>query len=53
MKQTLKEQTKKWGPKIAFFAVFGFTGIAAVGIYKGIQKVRDMEFDWDDISKDY
>jgi hypothetical protein len=53
MKQTLKEQTKKWGPKIAFFAVFGLTGIAAVGIYKGIQKVRDMEIDWDNISKDY
>ena len=53
MKQTLKEKTKKWGPKIVFFAVFGFTGLAAISIYKGIQQIRGIEFDWDDISKDY
>ena len=53
MKQTVKEKTKKWGPKIAFFAAFGFTGLAAIGIYKGIQQIRDIEFNWDDISKDY
>ena len=53
MNQTIKEQTKKWGPKIAFFAAFGFTGLAAIVIYKGIQQIRGIEFDWDDISKDY
>ena len=53
MNQTLKEQTKKWGPKIAFFAAIGFTGLAAIVIYKGIQQIRGIEFDWDDISKDY
>jgi len=27
-------------PKIAFFAVFGITGLVAVGLYHGYKKIR-------------
>lgn len=40
MKNKVREQTKIWGPRIAFFAVFGFTGLAAIGLYKGYKLIR-------------
>ena len=40
MKDKFQEQAKIWGPRVAFFAVFGFTGLAALGIYKGYKLVR-------------
>jgi len=35
----LQGHAAEWGPKIAFFAVFGFTGLAAVGLYRGYKKI--------------
>ena len=40
MKDKFQEQARVWGPRVAFFAVFGFTGLAALGIYKGYKLVR-------------
>lgn len=40
MKDKFQEQARIWGPRVAFFAVFGFTGLAALGIYKGYKLVR-------------
>lgn len=40
MKDKFREQTKIWGPRVAFFAVFGFTGLAAIGLYKGYKAIR-------------
>jgi hypothetical protein len=43
MKNKVREQTKIWGPRIAFFAVFGFTGLAAIGLYKGYKLIRGVD----------
>lgn len=43
MKDKVREQTKIWGPRIAFFAVFGFTGLAAIGLYKGYKLIRGID----------
>ena len=40
MKDKVREQAKVWGPRVAFFAVFGFTGLAAIGLYKGYKLLR-------------
>lgn len=40
MKDKFQEQARIWGPRVAFFAVFGFTGLAAIGLYKGYKLVR-------------
>ena len=32
-----------WAPAIAFFAVFGFTGLVAVGLYRGYKAIRGLE----------
>ena len=48
MKDKIQEQTKIWGPRVAFFAVFGFTGLAAIGlhkIYKSIRGINDADFE--------
>ena len=41
---------KKWGKRVAFFAVFGITGLAAVAainVYRAMQGLD--EIDWDNI----
>lgn len=43
MKDKIREQTKVWGPRVAFFAVFGFTGLAAIGLYKGYKILKGVE----------
>ena len=43
MKDTVKEQAKIWGPRVAFLAVFGITGLIAVGAYKGYKLVRGID----------
>ena len=49
-KEKLKVGSKKWGKRLAFFAVFGVTGtVAFIGynLYR-VSKGLD-EIDWDDI----
>ena len=38
---SVKEKAAEWAPKVAFFAVFGFTGLAAVGLYRGYKSVKN------------
>ena len=40
MKDKIREHTYVWGPRVAFFAVFVFTGLAAIGLYKGYKAIR-------------
>ena len=49
-KEKLKAESKKWGKRAAFFAVFGVTGtVALIGynLYR-VSKGLD-EIDWDNI----
>lgn len=47
-KEQCKQHTVKWGKRFAFFAVFGFTGIAAIGAVKLYRKITEnTEIDWD------
>ena len=43
MKDKIREQTKVWAPRVAFFAVFGFTGLAAISLYKGYKMIKGVE----------
>lgn len=43
MKDKFREKAKVWGPRIAFFAVAGFTGIAVIVAYKGYRAMRGIE----------
>jgi hypothetical protein len=50
-KDKLKTQSKKWGKRAAFFAVFGITGIAALVSYNLYRLSKGLdEIDWDDIN---
>ena len=53
-KQKIVEQTKKWAPKLALFAVVGVTGMAAMYAYrtlKGLDKI-DLSFK-EDLPEDF
>ena len=46
----LKEESKKWGKRAAFFAVFGVTGTAALLAYNWYRISKGLdEVDWDNI----
>lgn len=40
-KEKLKEESIKWGKRVAFFAVFGFTGLAFIGAKKAYEHYKD------------
>lgn len=50
MKDKLKQQVYSWAPKLAFLAVFGFTGIAAMALYSAVRAIEktDLEITEDD-----
>jgi hypothetical protein len=53
-KETVKTKTKEWAPKLAFSAVAGFTGLAAVALYrtyKHFDRALDSAFK-EDLPKD-
>ena len=43
IKETMHGHASNWAPAIAFFAVFGFTGLVAVGLYRGYKAIRGLE----------
>lgn len=49
-KDKLKTESKKWGKRAAFFAVFGITGTAALVAYNLYRFSKGLdEIDWDNI----
>jgi hypothetical protein len=49
-KEKLKAESKKWGKRAAFFAVFGVTGTAALLAYNWYRISKGLdEIDWDNI----
>ena len=41
---------KKWGKRAAFFAVFGITGLAAVGVINAYRSLKGFDkIDWDNL----
>jgi len=40
-KENLKSEGIKWGKRVAFFAVFGFTGLAFIGVKKAYEHYKD------------
>lgn len=40
-KEKLKQESIKWGKRAAFFAVFGFTGLAVIGAKKAYEHYRN------------
>ncbi len=49
-KDKLKIESKKWGKRAAFFAVFGITGTAALLAYNWYRISKGLdEIDWDNI----
>lgn len=49
-KNKLKEESKKWGKRAAFFAVFGVTGTAALLAYNWYRISKGLDqIDWDNI----
>jgi hypothetical protein len=49
-KDKLKVESKKWSKRLAFLAVFGITGAAAVlavNVYRSIRGLDDI--DWDNL----
>lgn len=41
---------KKWGKRIAFFAVFGITGAAAIGAISVYRAMKGLDqIDWDNL----
>lgn len=46
----LKAESKKWGKRAAFFAVFGITGAAALLAYNTYRLSKGLdEIDWDNL----
>lgn len=46
----LKDESKKWGKRAAFFAVFGITGTAALLAYNWYRLSKGLdEIDWDNL----
>lgn len=48
----LQDQHKSLANKLAFLAIFGITGAAALIAYKYAKKQLDFDIDWDDVWKD-
>jgi hypothetical protein len=49
-KEKLKAETKKWGKRVAFFAVFGVTGTVALLAYNLYRTSKGLdEINWDDL----
>lgn len=49
-KEKLKQESKKWGKRAAFFAVFGVTGAAALLAYNWYRTSKGLdEIDWDNL----
>lgn len=52
-KKKIAEQTKKWAPKLALFAVVGVTGMAAIYAYRALKGLDfDLSFT-EDLPEDY
>jgi hypothetical protein len=52
-KKKIAEQTKKWAPKLALFAVVGVTGMAAIYTYRALKGLDfDLSFK-EDLPDDY
>ncbi len=52
-KKKIAEQTKKWAPKLALFAVVGVTGMAAIYAYRALKGLDfDLSFK-EDLPEDY
>lgn len=43
IREHLNEKARIWGPRVAFFAVFGFTGLACVGAVKAYRAIRGIK----------
>ena len=49
-KEKLRAESKKWGKRAAFFAVFGITGTAALLAYNLYRVSKGLdEINWDDL----
>lgn len=49
-KEKLKQETKKWGKRAGFLAVFGITGAAALLAYNWYRTSKGLDdIDWDNI----
>lgn len=49
-RDNLKEESKKWGKRAAFLAVFGVTGAAALLAYNWYRVSKGLdEIDWDNL----
>jgi hypothetical protein len=49
-KEKLKEESKKWGKRAAFLAVFGVTGAAALLAYNTYRISKGLdEIDWENL----
>jgi hypothetical protein len=49
-KEKLKTESKKWGKRAAFFAVFGVTGAAALLAYNTYRISKGLdEIDWENL----
>ena len=49
-KYKLKAESKKWGKRAAFFAVFGITGTTAILAYNWYRLSKGLdEIDWDNL----
>ena len=43
-REKILSKTKQWAPKVALFAVVGVTGIAAMYAYRGVKRLKDIDF---------